>query len=65
MKPISNKRKKHLKLKRKLLIIDILNHIKQLKFTSKRVHESVVMSTYTAKQLGIDIDDGGENATNN
>ena len=60
MKRISNKRKKHLKLKRKLLIIDILNHIEQLKFTSKRAPESVVMSASTAKKLGIDIDDGGE-----
>jgi len=58
MKRVSNKRKKHLKLKRKLLIIGILNHIEQLKFTSKRVPESVVMSACTAKQLGINIDDG-------
>ena len=60
MKHISNKRKKQLKLKRKLLIIDILNHIEQLKFANKRAPESVVMSASTAKKLGIDIDDGGE-----
>lgn len=65
MKRVSNKRKKHLKLKRKLFIIDILNHIEQLKFTSKRAPKGVVMSLYTARKLGIDIDEGGENATNN
>ena len=65
MKRISNKRRKHLKLKRKLLIIGILNHIEQLKFNNKRAPESVVMSAYNAKQLGINIDDGGENANNN
>jgi len=60
MKHISNKRKKQLKLKRKLLIIDILNHIEQLKFANKRAPESVVMSACNARQLGINIDDGGE-----
>ena len=65
MKRISNKRKKHLKLRRKLFIIDILNHIEQLKFTNKRAPESVVMSAYTARKLGIDINEGGENANNN